>query len=201
MRADVDEVELLEFEPVDRNHRVGSFISSRKWMPRSPPTSPSPASTIGKPRASTLVQVPTRRRGRTPSSRPKRRRAPPRHEDRDRCFGPREVEHAAAPYGSRRPPRRLSMVSPSSGKSGAMTGTIAQRQHIQRGDTKIVLPLTWVVYCDAPITVARMPCAGGSRRAPQAATRRGSPRRAGRRGRRRLRSPSHRRIRRRRRKT
>ena len=39
------------------------------------------------------------------------------------------------------------------------------------GDTKIVLPLTWVVYCEAPITVARIPSAGLSSRTPHSETR------------------------------
>ena len=51
-----------------------------------------------------------------------------------------------------------------------MTGTLRSGRALW-GETKIVLPLTCVVYCEAPMTVARMPWAGGSSRGPQAATR------------------------------
>ena len=40
-----------------------------------------------------------------------------------------------------------------------MTGTLRSGR-TSTGLTKIVLPLTWIVYCEAPTTVARMPSIG-----------------------------------------
>ena len=63
-----------------------------------------------------------------------------------------------------------SMVSPSSGSAGAITGTLRSGS-ASSGDTKIVLPLSCMVYCEAPTTVARMPSIEGSRRGQKPSTR------------------------------
>ena len=85
--------------------------------------------------------------------------------------------------------------------SGAITGTL-RKGSTSIGQTKIVLPLTCVVYCDAPITVARMPSAGFSSFLPQFWMRaRISPAEHGARDRRSSSSRGHRHIRTRRRKS
>ena len=52
-----------------------------------------------------------------------------------------------------------SMISSPSGSSGAITGTLRSGS-VSSGDTKIVEPETCTVYCEAPITVARMRASG-----------------------------------------
>ena len=62
------------------------------------------------------------------------------------------------------------MTSSSSAMVGAITGTLRSGS-VSIGETKIVLPQTCVVYCEAPITVARMPSFEGSSVGPQPSTR------------------------------
>ena len=51
------------------------------------------------------------------------------------------------------------MVSSPSGSVGAITGTLRSGK-VSSGETKMVLPETCMVYCEAPITVARMRASG-----------------------------------------
>ena len=106
-----------------------------------------------------------------------RRRAAPRHEDRDRALAVAEIEP---------PQRRFDRGGdgggidrfPSSGSVGAITGTLRSGS-VSSGETKIVLPDTCIVYCEAPITVARMRASGRASCGPQSRSRvRGLPWRA-----------------------
>ena len=63
-----------------------------------------------------------------------------------------------------------SIVSSPSEKLGAMTGTLRSGS-VSSGHTKIVLPETCIVYCEAPITVARMRASGRARSGPQSLSR------------------------------
>ena len=98
------------------------FISSRRWMPSRPPTSPSPASTIGWPLASTSER---------PSTAPLQKAS-----SRWNVAEPRHGTNTAtgvspSPRSSRRSTpliaaetAAVSMTSPSSGSVGAITGTL-----------------------------------------------------------------------------
>ena len=63
-----------------------------------------------------------------------------------------------------------SIASPSSEKLGAITGTLRSGS-VSSGQTKIVEPDTCMVYCEAPITVARMRASGRASFGPQSRSR------------------------------
>ena len=63
-----------------------------------------------------------------------------------------------------------SISSRSSARSGAITGTL-RNGNVSSGATKIVLPLTCIVYCEAPITVARMRASGRASGTPRCSAR------------------------------
>ena len=115
MRADVDVVELLEFEPVDRHHRrSSSFISSCRWMPSRPPTSPSPASTSGWPLSSTVA---------SPSTTP-RQNASSRWNVAEPCHGTNTATGCSPPARS----SRLSIACGGARDRGRIDGLAVERQ-------------------------------------------------------------------------
>ena len=154
--ADVDVVEFLELEPVDGDDRRCRASSPRAGECRArPPTSPSPASTRsgGRARARRRVRRPRPAEG---VEALERRRAAPGHEHRDRVSPSPRSSRRSTPLIAVCDRCGIDRVAVESARLGAITGTLRSGS-ASIGDTKIVLPLTCVVYCEAPTTVARMP--------------------------------------------
>ena len=150
-----------------------------QWMPMRPPTSPSPTRTSGRPRRGTAPRPWRHAASRSASSRREGRRALPAVAQRHRLLAVVQVEAAQRAFAPRRRCRPAIEILARAAGPARSPARCAAAGASHGGATKIVLPLTCTVYCEAPTTVARMPSSELLDRAgPRPAMRGGSRRRA-----------------------